>query len=176
MYKKYVKRILDIIFSIILIVILSPIMIIVGLISLITTGNIIFEQNRDGLNKKSFTMYKFKSMKDNHEIPKIMHIIRSLGLDEISQLFNILKGDMSFVGPRPFITNEPLPDDYIDPIIYTVRPGVVGLATAKGRRRVSHTQRLEYDKEYVLNLKFSLDIYIIFETLIVILKQNTRGD
>ena len=177
MYKKYIKRLLDIIFSIILIIILFPLFIIVGFISLVTTGNIIFKQNRDGLNKKSFVMYKFKSIKDNRVIPSVMKIIRSFGLDELPQLFNILKGEMSFVGPRPFITNEKITkSDSVDPIIYSIRPGVVSMPTAKGRRYVSIQRRLEYDKEYALKVNFKLDIYIIFKTIWVILSQGIDGD
>jgi len=179
MYTKYVKRCLDVIFSIILIVILWPIFIIVGVISKITTGSILFKQNRDGLNQKSFVIYKFKSMRDGDcadhlRIPKIMKYIRGLGLDELPQLVNILKGDMSFVGPRPFITGEKLP---IEPeyIIYTVLPGVVSLAVANGRRRISHKKRLDYDYIYATNISFKLDIYIIYKTIIVLLKQNFRG-
>jgi len=179
MYSKYVKRFLDVIFSIILILILWPIFIIVGLISKICTGSILFKQNRDGLNKKSFVIYKFKSMRDENcaeslRTPKIMKYIRGLGLDELPQLFNILKGDMSFVGPRPFITGEKLP---IEPeyIIYTVLPGVVSLAVANGRRKISHKKRLDYDYIYATNVSFKLDIYIIFKAIVVVFKQNFRG-
>lgn len=177
MYKKYIKRLLDIIFSLLFIIILLPLFIIIGLISLITTGNVIFKQKRDGLNKKSFTMYKFKSIKDNRQMPKIMSIIRSFGLDELPQLVNILKGDMSFVGPRPFITNERLPKDVeIGSKLYSVRPGVVSLPTAMGRRAVTFKKRIEYDIEYIDKMSFKLDLYIIFKTIIVILKQNVNGD
>lgn len=175
MYKKYIKRLLDIIISLVLIIVLSPFFIIVGIISIITTKGIIFKQNRDGLNKKSFIMYKFKSMKDDKSIPSIMHIIRCIGLDELPQLFNILKGDMSFVGPRPFITGEKLPT-YPDDINYSVRPGIVSLATATGRRNITHSKRLDLDKEYILKCSFLLDIYIIFKTIIVIFKQGSKGD
>ena len=176
MYKKYIKRLLDIIFSIILIVIFFPIFIIIGIICLIITGKVIFKQNRDGLNKKSFVIYKFSSIKEDRTYSKVLNFIRSFGLDELPQLINILKGDMSFIGPRPFITGEVLPPDYIDPLIYSVKPGVISLATANGRRRISHKMRLAFDLEYVSNVTFQSDISIIFKTIGVLFKQNIHGD
>ncbi len=180
MYKKYFKRLIDIIGACLLVLILSPFFIIVGLASKITTGKVIFKQKRDGLNKRSFNIYKFKSMIDGKEnsyngIPKIMKVIRAIGLDELPQLINIIKGDMSFVGPRPFITGEELPE-YPKDIFYTVRPGVVSLACSKGRRSVSHEKRLEYDYEYIKKISFKLDIKIIFNTIKVLFKQNIRGE
>ena len=175
MYRYFIKRILDIINSILLIIILLPLMIIVGLISFIITGHIIYKQKRDGLNKKSFTMYKFSSIKKDKTYNKVLNAMRSFGLNELPQLFNILKGDMSFIGPRPFITGEVLPM-YPDKPFYTVRPGVVSLATAKGRRRLTHEKRLEYDLIYVKNVSFLMDIKILFKSLYVILKQSTTGD
>ena len=180
MYKKYFKRLFDIIFAILLLIILFPILIIVGIISKISVGKIIFKQKRDGINKKSFTIYKFKSMKDGQEdrfvgIPKIMKLIRVFGLDELPQLINIIKGDMSFVGPRAFITDEVLPE-YPKPIFYTVRPGVVSLATANGRRGISHEKRLEYDYEYIKHISLKLDLKIILKTIKIIFKQNVRGE
>ena len=179
MYSKYIKRFLDVICSIVLIIILSPIFIIVGLISRICTGNILFCQRRDGLNKRSFIMYKFKTMydgiqSDDVRTPKIMKYIRALGLDELPQLFNILKGDMSFVGPRPFITGEKLPSEP-EYIVYTVLPGVVSLAIANGRRKISHKKRLNYDYIYATNVSFKLDVYIVFKTIVLLFKQNFRG-
>jgi lipopolysaccharide/colanic/teichoic acid biosynthesis glycosyltransferase len=175
MYRYFIKRLLDIIFSLILIILLSPLMIIVSIISKCVTGKFIFKQYRDGLKKKKFMMYKFSSIKPNREYSKLLNVIRSFGLDELPQLFNILKGDMSFIGPRPFITGEPLPT-YPDKKVYTVRPGVISLATAKGRRKISHEQRLEYDLIYANKVNFILDIKILFGSICVILKQNTKGD
>ena len=175
MYRKFIKRVLDIINSLLLIILFLPIMIIVGLICLLITGHIIYKQNRDGLNKKSFTIYKFSSIKPDRKYSKILNVIRSFGLDEIPQLFNILKGEMSFIGPRPFITGEPLPS-YPDKKTYTVRPGVISLATANGRRKISHEQRLVYDLEYANNVSFILDLKIFFKSIYVIIKQNTKGD
>lgn len=180
MYDRYFKRLLDIIFSLILLLILSPLFIIIGIISKVVTGGIIFKQDRDGLGKRSFVMYKFKSMLDGDmdkyvRTPKIMRTIRALGLDELPQLVNILKGDMSFVGPRPFITGEELPGE-VEPIIYTVKPGVVSLASANGRRKISFQKRLKYDYIYATNVNLKLDLYVVFKTLGVLIKQNVRGE
>lgn len=161
--------------SLILMILFLPIMIVVGIISKIVTGHVIFKQNRDGLKKKSFTMYKFSSIKPSWEYSKILNFIRSFGLDELPQLFNILKGDMSFVGPRPFITGEKLPT-MPNIKMYDVRPGVISLATANGRRVISHEKRLEYDLEYVDKVSFLLDMKIFFKSIAVIIKQNTKGD
>ena len=175
MYRYFIKRLLDIVFSLVLIILFLPLMIIVGIISKCVTGHFIFKQKRDGLNKKSFTMYKFSSIKPSREYSKILNVLRSFGLDELPQLFNILKGDMSFIGPRPFITGETLPK-YPDKKTYTVRPGVISLATANGRRKISHEERLNYDLIYANKVNFILDIKIFFKSIYVILKQNTKGD
>ena len=146
MYRRYFKRLLDIIFSLLLIVILLPVFVVTGIICKIVDKQVFFFQKRDGLHKKSFTIYKFCSMKNisgNYleRTTKMTRIIRNLGLDELPQLINILKGDMSFIGPRPFITGEPLEPTPKD-IIYKVRPGLISLAIAKGRRKVSYKNRL----------------------------------
>lgn len=180
MYKKYFKRLLDILFSLILIILLFPIMIIVGIISKISVGNVMYKQNRDGKSKKSFVIYKFKTMLDiegNYieRTPRVMIKIRAWGLDELPQLFNILKGDMSFVGPRPFITNEILPEPP-DDILYTIRPGIVSLAISNGRRKITHHERLQYDYKYIKDISFRLDLLIILKTMQMLFKQNLRGE
>ncbi len=176
MYKKYIKRLLDILFSSVLIIALFPLMIIVGITCKIIAGHFIFKQPRDGKNKKSFVIYKFNSIKPDFSYSGVLNVIRSYGLDELPQLFNILKGDMAFVGPRPFITGESLPSDPINPIIYSVRPGVMSLATAKGRRYITHKKRLEYDVEYIKKMSFIFDVYVIVGTIGVIIKQSIHGD
>ena len=177
MYKNIFKPILDIVFSILLIIILFPLMIIISIILLFDIGcPIIFKQTRTGKNKKAFTMYKFRTMKDIDgdyylKTTKFTRFLRNFGLDEIPQLFNILKQDMSFVGPRPFIVDEKLPTKP-KKIIYSVLPGVTGLASAKGRRLITHQKRLEYDYKYIKNMNIFLDIKIIISTIFVLIKQN----
>ena len=171
MYKKYIKRLLDIIISLILIIILFPLMIVMFIITKLEfSGKAIFKQKRIGLNEKTYTIYKFKTMKDDtKEVTKLSKFIRRIGLDELPQIFNILKGDMSLIGPRPFIVDDPLPIMY-DKNRHTVRPGLTGLSQVSGRRGITHKRKLELDNEYVNNVSFKLDIYIFFKTFIVILK------
>ena len=172
MYKKYIKRLLDIIISFILIVILFPIFVIMFIITKLEfSGKAIFKQERIGLNEKTYTIYKFKTMKDDtKEVTKLSRFIRRVGLDELPQLFNVLKGDMSLIGPRPFIVDDPLPIMY-DKKRHTVKPGITGLSQVSGRREITHKRKLELDNEYVNNISFKLDLYIFFKTFIVILKK-----
>ena len=177
MYKKYIKRILDIILSLIAIIITLPIFLIVGILVLIFIGQpAIFRQKRPGKNEKIFTMYKFRTMtnkkdKDGNLLPnelrltKLGNILRKTSLDEIPEFINIFKGDMSFVGPRP------LRIDYL-PLYnkkqkhrHDVRPGLTGLAQVSGRNNITWTQKFDYDIEYINNINFVNDIKIIFLTI-----------
>ena len=170
MYRKYIKRILDVIISFVTIILLLPLLIISYIITKIEfTGKAIFKQQRIGLNEKPYTIYKFKTMKDGtKETTKVSRFFRKFGIDELPQLFNILKGDMSLIGPRPFIVGDPLPIMY-DKLRHTVRPGLTGLAQVSGRRYISHKKKLELDNEYVNKLSFRLDVYIFFKTIVSIL-------
>lgn len=169
---KLVKRILDIILSLLFIILLSPVFLIIWIILFMTLKKeIIFKQKREGKNKKTFIMYKFRTMINNNllsdkdRITKFGRILRNTSLDELPQLFNILKGDMSIIGPRPFIVGEKLPDDVIDSVRYTVRPGMTGYAQIHGKRKVSHKKKLEYDVWYSKNLSFKLDVKILVLTI-----------
>lgn len=180
MYQKYFKRLLDFVFSIFLLILLFPLFIVVGITCKVINKQVFFLQKRDGLNKKSFTIYKFCSMKNIEgsyleRTTRVTRFIRNLGLDELPQLFNILKGDMSFIGPRPFITGEKLPS-LPSAKIYTVRPGVVSLAISKGRRLVRYQERLKYDELYVSNVTWKQDTKILFQSLRVLVRQSIRGD
>lgn len=180
MYKKIIKPLFDIVFSLILIITFFPLFIIMSILIKIELGSpIIYKQERVGKNKKSFIMYKFRTMKENsgsylERTTKLTRFLRNIGIDELPQLFNILKQDMSFVGPRPFILNEQLPNDKIDDIIYSVKPGVTGLASSMGRREVTHKKRLEYDVEYVKKISLWLDIKIVLKTIKVLIEQNIK--
>ena len=116
-------------------------------------------------------MYKFRTMINNNllsdkdRITKVGRILRNTSLDELPQLFNILKGDMSIIGPRPFIVGETLPDDFIDNVRYTVRPGMTGYAQIHGKRKVTHKKKLEYDVWSAKNLSFKLDVKILVLTI-----------
>lgn len=182
MYKKYIKRILDFVFGIIFFILLLPLMLIIELIIYFDMGRkVIFKQPRIGKNKYIFKMYKFRTMRTRNKhkkkksylerTTKISRKIQSLGLDELPQLINIIKGEMSFIGPRPFIITEVLPSKPGDKI-YEVKPGITGLAQVSGRRNIDHLQRLEYDYYYVDHLSFWLDVKIFFKTFIQIFHDN----
>ncbi len=183
MYRKYIKRLLDIIFSFILILILWPLMIVVGIITFLSLGFPLFNyrREREGKNKKTYIMYKFRTKykdqqgcTDHDKYNNVSRVIDKLRLNEILQLFNILKGDMSFVGPRPFIPGDKLPPGDISPKRYMVRPGVTGLSQINGGRFLSHKEKLKYDEIYYDNLSFMLDLKIILMTPIAIIKQSKK--
>ena len=175
MYQKYVKRLLDIILSLILIIILFPLMLIVALILVINLGFPLFNElrEREGINKKTFIMYKFRTKKLNSGTKcsedcytKISSVIDRLRLNELPQLFNVLIGDMSLVGPRPFIPGEKLPPGKVSPKRYLVKPGMTGLAQVNGGRYITHKQKLEYDVIYYDNLSFKEDFMIVLKTIV----------
>ena len=182
------KRLFDILFSFLGIIIVSPILLVTAIgIKLDSQGPIFYRQTRVGRFNHDFQILKFRSMyvdSDKHglitiggrdpRVTPIGYYIRRFKIDELPQLWNVFIGDMSFVGPRPFILNEKLPDDKIDDSIYTVLPGVVSLAISKGRRDVSHKERLNYDVLYVKNMNLIVDIKIILETIKVIILQNVK--
>ncbi len=177
MYKKYIKRLLDFIISLILIIVLAPLMIIIALIVLIDLGLPIHNEirEREGLNKKIFIMYKFrtkklKSKNLKNKFTKVSRVIDRTRLNELPQLFNVLKGDMSLVGPRPFIPGDDLPAGEISPKRYLVRPGMTGLAQANGCRNLTHKEKLKYDVIYYDNLSFKNDFKIIMKTIINVFK------
>lgn len=179
MYKKYIKRLLDVILSLSLIIILSPLFIIIYLILLFTLrSNIIYKQKREGLNKKPFTMYKFRTMindttiLDVNRITKFGRILRNSSLDELPQLFNVLNGSMSLIGPRAFIVGEKLPKDKIDYVRYKVKPGMTGYAQVNGKRNVTHKDKLKYDCYYAKHVTFKLDFKIFFSTFKVMFQKN----
>ena len=175
-YEKYLKRLFDIILSFILIVFLSPLIIIMFFLTLIYLGRPVFDIRfpREGKAKKPFYMLKFRTrIYDTNDIwgrkTKLTYIIDKLKLNELPQLFNILLGDMSFVGPRAFICGEKLPKDKISEKRYLLRPGITGLFQIKNCK--SHKEKLKCDIEYYDNLSFWFDLKILFKTPISIIKK-----
>lgn len=177
MYQKYIKRLLDIILSLIAIIITLPIFLITGILVLIFLGKpAIFRQKRPGKKEKIFTMYKFRTMsnkkdKDGNLLPNELRItkfgsfLRKTSLDEIPEFINILKGDMSFVGPRP------LRVDYL-PLYnkeqkhrHDIRPGLTGLAQVSGRNNITWSEKFKYDLDYISNITFLNDLKIILLTI-----------
>ncbi len=177
MYKKYIKRILDIIISLVILILFCWLYLIVAILVRVKLGSpILFKQQRPGYKEKIFGIYKFRTMTDERDengnllpdkdrLTSFGKLLRKTSLDEIPELFNILKGDMSFIGPRPLLP-EYLPY-YSDKekIRHTVRPGLTGLAQASGRNLVDWDTRLSYDVEYVENLSFKMDILVIIKTI-----------
>lgn len=184
MYQKYIKRLLDIILSLIAIIITLPIFLITGILVLIFLGKpVIFRQKRPGKKEKIFTMYKFRTMsnkkdKDGNLLPdelrltKLGKFLRKTSLDEIPEFINILKGDMSFVGPRPLLV-EYLP-------YYTeeehhrhdVRPGLTGSAQISGRNLLNWDDKFRKDLEYVKNVTFIKDFKIVLKTFYTVIKRE----
>lgn len=185
MFYKYIKRMLDVILSVIGLIILSPLLLIVAIaIKLESKGPVIFQQDRLGLHGQVFKIYKFRSMcigaekggvyetKGDMRVTKVGRIIRKTSIDELPQFVNIIKGDMSIIGPRPTLTYHPWPiEKYTDEQRkrFNVRPGVTGWAQINGRKDVPWDKRIEYDVWYVDNLSFGLDFKIFFKTVIKVL-------
>lgn len=176
-YTVFFKRFLDILFSFLAIIILSPFLLIFALLTLIFNGYpIIYKQARPGKNHKIFYIYKFRSMnnkkdKDGNLLPDSQRItfwgkiIRKLSIDELPQFFNILKGDMSFIGNRPKLVKDVIfyEKDVFDQ--YVMRPGITGYAAAYGRNRNTWEATFEKDKFYNQNVSLWLDIKIVFKTI-----------
>ena len=174
MYKKYLKRIFDFIFSLFMIVILCPVFLIVSiLIKIMDKSNIIYKQVRTGKNGKEFIIYKFKTIKDK-KISKFGRFLRKYGIDELPQLFNILKGDMSLIGPRPWIIDYYKYFDERQKKRTSVRPGLIGLAQIKGND-IDVFEKIDLDLKYVDNISFILDLKIVVKTFfVVVLKKHNE--
>ena len=176
MYEKYIKRILDIFLSGAGIIILSPLMAAVAVIVKIKIGSpILFTQERPGLHEKIFKLYKFRTMNnktdkngnllpDEERLEKAGKVLRSTSLDELPELFNILKGDMSIVGPRPLLVRYLDRYDKRQKHRHDVRPGLTGLAQVNGRNAISWEEKFEYDLKYIKNITLINDLKIIIQT------------
>ncbi|GEC77408.1 sugar transferase [Flavobacterium aquatile] len=177
MYKSYFKNILDFFAALVGFLLLSPIFILVTIgLFFANNGKPFFFQTRPGKNEKLFKIVKFKTMNDKkdahgtllsdeHRLTKIGSFVRKTSLDEIPQLLNVLKGDMSIIGPRPLLVSYlPLYSDY-QKQRHKIRPGITGWAQINGRNAISWEQKFEYDVWYVKNCSFSLDVRILFLTV-----------
>ncbi|EAI4702827.1 undecaprenyl phosphate N,N'-diacetylbacillosamine 1-phosphate transferase [Campylobacter jejuni] len=183
MYEKVFKRIFDFILALVLLVLFSPVILITALLLKITQGSVIFTQNRPGLDEKIFKIYKFKTMSDEKDekgellsdelrLKAFGKIVRSLSLDEFLQLFNVLKGDMSFVGPRPLLVEYLSLYNEEQKLRHKVRPGITGWAQVNGRNAISWQKKFELDVYYVKNISFLLDLKIMFLTALKVLKRS----
>ncbi|EAH9416105.1 undecaprenyl phosphate N,N'-diacetylbacillosamine 1-phosphate transferase [Campylobacter lari] len=183
MYKNGLKRVFDFFLALILLIIFLPFMVLISIVLKIVQGSVLFKQARPGLNEKIFYIYKFKTMSDETDengelLPDELRLkpfgklVRSLSLDELPQLFNVLKGDMSFIGPRPLLV-EYLPlYNQEQKKRHDVRPGITGWAQINGRNAISWEQKFKYDVEYVQNCSFLFDLKIFFMTIVKVLKRS----
>lgn len=181
LYKKFFKRLIDILLSLFILIVFSPIYLIAAiLIKVDSKGPVIFKQKRLGLGAKEFYIYKFRSMCVNAEaggvysddkdsrLTKVGKILRKTSIDELPQAVNVLKGDMSFIGPRPPLTYHPWTvDEYTDEQLhmFDVRPGITGWAQVNGRKTVEWNKRIELNVWYSRNVSFLLDLKILFMTV-----------
>ncbi|MCB6295551.1 sugar transferase [Anaerostipes caccae] len=185
MYRRFIKRLLDLLISSIGLIIISPIFIIICILVRINLGTpIFFKQERPGLNEKIFSLYKFRTMKDatgadGRMLPDELRLtpfgrkLRATSLDELPELINIIKGDMSFIGPRPllvrylpFYTEE-------EHARHSVRPGLTGLAQVNGRNNLPWEERFRIDLNYISNVSFKEDLSIFVQTIQkVLLKED----
>ena len=175
LYRKFGKRIIDMLLSLVGIILLSPLFLIIALlIKLDSKGPVIFKHKRLGKNCEPIYVFKFRTMIDNDtRITKIGKFLRKTSLDELAQFFNILKGDMSIIGPRPDAYTDK-PDD-IQIKRTEVLPGITGLAQVNGRSNLDAITRGNFDIEYVENYSFLYDLKIFFKTiLIVALRKGTN--
>lgn len=183
-YAKYIKRFLDILISLVAIFVLSPVLIIVAILVRSKLGSpILFRQQRPGMDEKVFEMMKFRSMTDEMDaegnlLPDDVRLIsfgkalRATSLDELPELFNILKGDMSLIGPRPLLVKYlPLYNDE-QRKRHLVRPGLTGYAQVNGRNAQTWKQRFAYDVEYVEKVSLFFDITVLFRTVITVLRRE----
>lgn len=187
---RYIKRFLDIVFALTALVILWPVMAITAVaVKIESAGPALFKQERLGLKGKVFTIYKFRSMcqgaehtgtgvysgADDMRVTRVGKIIRATSIDELPQLFNIIKGDMSFIGPRPPLTYHPWPiEEYTEEQLhmFDARPGITGWAQVNGRKGVEWHKRIELNCWYVDNMSLWLDIKILFTTFFKVLKNE----
>ena len=188
MYRKFLKRFLDIIISLIFILCFWWLYLIIAILVRIKLGSpVLFKQDRPGLNEKIFKMYKFRTMTDEKDkngtllsdaerLTKFGKFLRSTSLDEIPEFFNILRGDMSLIGPRPLLVEYLNYYTNDEKKRHNVRPGISGWAQVNGRNSLSWEEKFKYDIEYVEKLSFLFDFKIVLLTIKKVLKREDISD
>lgn len=181
LYRNIIKRIMDFLIALIVFLLLSPVFLIVFIVLTVSNdGKAFFFQTRPGKNEKLFKIIKFKTMNDktddkgrllpdSQRLTIIGNLVRKTSLDEIPQLFNVLKGDMSLIGPRPFLPKYLPFYTEEERIRHQVKPGITGYAQVNGRNAITWDKKLEFDIYYVKNISFSLDMSIFFKTMLKVL-------
>ncbi len=184
MYAKYIKRILDFVLSLLAIIVLSPLMLVAWILVRKKLGKpAIFKQQRPGKDEKIFTLYKFRTMTDQKDengdllpdeqrITKLGKMLRSTSLDELPELWNILKGDMAIVGPRPQLIKDMLFMTDEQRKRHTVRQGLTGLAQINGRNNITWEEKIAYDLKYIEKITFADDLKIILKTVRKVFKKE----
>ena len=184
MYKKWIKRCLDFLLSLCGIIVLSPILVVLAVLVRVKLGSpVLFHQERPGRHEKIFKLYKFRSMTDEKDaegnllpdevrLTRFGKLLRSTSLDELPELFNILKGDMSLIGPRPLLVRYLPYYTEEERHRHDVRPGLTGLAQVNGRNALGWEDRFRYDLDYVNHISFGLDLKIIGMTVGKVLKRS----
>ena len=187
-YEKYFKRLLDFILSILALIALSPVFLITSILVRVNLGSpILFKQARPGKNEKIFNLYKFRSMSDQKDsngnlLPDDIRLtsfgkkLRSTSLDELPELINIFKGDMSFVGPRPLLVRYLPWYTEEEHCRHSVRPGLTGWAQVNGRDYLTWEQTFAYDLEYINKVSFVFDLIIILKTIKKVIKKTDISD
>ncbi|MDE6604025.1 MAG: sugar transferase [Lachnospiraceae bacterium] len=181
MYKKYIKRCLDFLLSLCGIIVLSPILAILAVLVRVKLGSpVLFKQERPGKDEKIFTLCKFRTMTDARDekgellpdavrLTKFGRFLRATSLDELPELFNILKGDMSVIGPRPLLVSYLPYYTERERLRHSVRPGLTGLAQVSGRNFLDWDRRFQKDVEYVEHLTFGMDMKVLWMTVQTVL-------
>lgn len=184
MYSHFIKPLCDLFIAFLLLIILSPIILLTAiLLFLANNGKVFFFQQRPGLNSKPFKIVKFKTMRDAFDsygdplpddvrLTKVGSIVRSASLDEILQLINVLKGDMSLVGPRPLLMQYLSRYSPEQARRHEVKPGITGWAQVNGRNAISWEQKFKYDVEYVEKQSFTLDLKILWMTFLNVIQRK----
>ena len=187
-YEKYIKRPLDAFLSTGALIVLSPVLLVVGILVKLKLGSpVIFTQQRPGKDEKIFKLYKFRTMTDDRDengkllpdedrLTSFGKWLRSTSLDELPELYNIVKGDMAIVGPRPLAVQYlPYYNDK-EKHRHDVLPGLTGEAQVRGRNSLKWEEKFSYDLEYIYNISFFRDITLLFETINVCMKRNNIGE
>lgn len=181
MYRKFFKRLLDVLLSLCILILLNPVYLVLIVLVRIKLGSpVFFKQERPGLNGEIFTLYKFRTMTDGRDkdgnllpdkdrLTSFGKFLRASSLDELPEFFNILKGDMSFIGPRPLLVSYLPYYTERESLRHTVRPGLTGLAQVSGRNFIDWDRRLAKDVEYVEGLSFRMDLKVLFLSVKVVL-------